>query len=314
VKKPEKDQEAASAKSAQVAKHIKQLWQVREEVQNPHDLLIQAKALLLCALPYKRTDAARITKQAQIGRDLTLSVTFATMSEAGLPYGADRALFAWIQTKAYPDGFVSFDSLREFLKAFELDEGGKNYKRFYERLERLKGMAVSIKVEGPTGTLLNNIFPVRAAYTPRNPEQMRQQVNHEVNEAAGQMLLIPTPKQYGFQLDERFMAYFRSNPVPMPLSLMKIFYDRPKAWDFAQIVLYRCFAAKSVSVIPWEDLIGMLGSEDTDHPRLKYTLNAVLKEVKLVYPNVPAEFLEGQQGLRVSPWRPETEGRPKRIR
>ena len=47
-----------------------------------------------------------------------------------LPFGADRALLGWIQTQAYTDGFIEFASLRAFLGAFGLSDGGVQYRRF----------------------------------------------------------------------------------------------------------------------------------------------------------------------------------------
>ena len=87
------------------------LWAAKEELgEGSTDLLLQAKALVLCALPYKRIAEQQLTRTAKLGRDTTLSVTFAAIGkDAVLPYGADRALLGWIQTRAYSEGFISFE-------------------------------------------------------------------------------------------------------------------------------------------------------------------------------------------------------------
>ena len=66
------------------------------------DRLVQAKALILCGLPYKRTSARSVDRQARTGARSSISVTFTAVNPAEpLPFGADRALLGWIQTLAY---------------------------------------------------------------------------------------------------------------------------------------------------------------------------------------------------------------------
>jgi hypothetical protein len=93
-------------------------------------------------------------------------------------------------------------------------------------------------------------------------------------------------------------------PLPLPLPLMRIFHGRPKAWDLAAFVTYRCYAASSPSVVPWEGLRQMLGSTDSNERQLRRTLAEDLAEIKAVLPDLPASFLPGRQGLAAGPWRP----------
>lgn len=276
------------------------LWDVREQVLEPHELLLQAKALVLCALPYRRVEDIRITRRAQIGKDAWIAVTFAAVGEgAELPFGADRALLGWIQTQAYHDGFIEFATLKEFLGAFGLSDGGLHYKRFRARVERLSTLSVTVQADLPDEILIKNIPPIREAFFPKTSKAARARLG---NEESGQLLMIP--ERYGFRLDPDFWAYLKANPVPLPLPLMRLFHAKPKAWDFTQFVLYRCYAAKSRSVVPWRAFYEQLGSSDKDHRRLKFTLKKILGEIQVVYPDLPATFLEGYKGLEVAPWKP----------
>lgn len=279
-----------------------ELWNLREEVLTAKDILIQAKALILCALPYKSIPERRLVKKAQIGRDVSVAVTFAAIGDASLPYGADRALFAWIQTRAYSNGFITFDRLNEFLKAFGLADDGRNYRLFHERLERLKNLSVSISVVTTDEELQLNTVPIKAAYTPRSSREVRYRL---AEETGSQLMLIP--QKYGFKLDPDFWSYLRANPVPMPLALMREFHAEPKAWDFCQFILYRCYAARHPSYVPWDAFQEQLASRDQNRRQLKYTLGKVLKRIKVIYPDLPANFLTGYQGLAVAPWRPPKE-------
>lgn len=281
------------------------LWSVQEGLREPQDLLLQAKALVLCALPYKRVLDPRITRKARIGKSTFLSVTFAAVGEgAVLPFGADRALFGWIQTRAYRDGFIAFETLKEFLTAFGLNDSGANYRLFKQRVDRLTHFAVSIETSTDDEEALLNITPVRSAYFPKSSRAARKRIS---TEDAGQLLLIP--EKYGFRLDPLFWEYLKANPVPLPLSLMRLFHNKPKGWDFAQFVLYRCYAARTKSVVPWTAFSEQLGSRDTNQRRLRATLVGFLRQMKVVYPNLSAEFLPSYGGLAVAPWAPPREGR-----
>ena len=280
--------------------HFDKLWLVREELLAPHDLILQAKALVLCALPYKRTKEIRVTRKARVGKRAWVSVTFAAVGDgAVLPYGADRAVLGWIQTRAFKNGFVEYDTLKEFFTDFHLNDSGANYQRFRQRVERLTHLAVSIEGQDEETGVVENLMPVKRAFFPKTSREARHRVKEE---EAGQLLMVP--QRYGFQLDPDFWTYLRTNPVPLPLPLMRLFHNKPKGWDFAQFCLWRCYAARSETMIPWEPFQAQLGSTDKNPKQLRYTLRRYLEQMKVVYPDLPAEFEMDGRGLRVSHWRP----------
>jgi hypothetical protein len=65
------------------------------------------------------------------------------------------------------------------------------------------------------------------------------------------------------------------------------------------------WAARSVAVVPWAELLGQMASQDRSHSRLKQRLGKVLRQILVVYPGFPVRFLAGFGGLRVEPCRPE---------
>ena len=96
------------------------------------ELILQAKALVLCGLPYKRIKANQITRRARVGKDSVLSVTFTAIGDGSvLPFGADRAVLGWIQTRAFQTGYVAYNTLTEFFRDFQLSPNGRNYRRHY---------------------------------------------------------------------------------------------------------------------------------------------------------------------------------------
>ena len=276
------------------------LCSVREEVEGPSPpRLVQAKALLLCALPCSQVPDRSVTRVAQIAPGSRLAVTFTSVDEeVPLPFGADRALLTWMQTQAYRDGFVSLRSLTGFFRAFNLHPSGSEYQRFRARLQRVASLAITIRLDTENESLRLRLHPLKCARTPKEFETTGQTL------PSAQVL---RRERFGFALDPDFWAYLRANPVPLPLPLMRRFHGRPKAWDLAAFVLYRSYVARTPSVVPWPDLMAQLGSRDTFPRRLKATLSAVLDEIRVVYPNLRTRFLPGFAGLEIQPWKPSSE-------
>ncbi len=281
-------------------RRLAELSKVRSALEHDSSLLLQAKALILCSLPYRRIAARSVTRSARLGRDAWLHVTFASVDE-GIPlaFGADRTLLGWIQTHAYRDGFVSFETLTEFFRAFGLSDGGREYARFRERLRRLESLAIRIRYETQSDIGSIQLRPILASFTPRAGRPIEDRPDQDL-----QLVILRIPGRYGFQLDPTFHEYLRENKVPLPLPLMRLFKNSPQAWDFASLVLYRSYAARTRSIIPWRALIDQLGTSDRSHRRLKLALGQVLEEIRVIYPNLPARFLYGKNGLQIDPWRP----------
>jgi hypothetical protein len=285
--------------SSQLAR-FHRLWEVREEVAEPHSRIVQAKALILCSLPYLRTAERSVLRTARISRTTRLSVTFTSIDEnVPVAFGADRALLGWIQTRGYDDGFVSFNSLTEFFRAFGLSQSGREYLRFRERLRRLESLSITVRLDTDEEAARVNLQPIKKSFTPRTSREARERL---AQETAPQLMLVKS--RYGFQLDPDFWEYLKANPVPLPLALMRLFHNRPKAWDLTAFVLYRSYAARTPSVVPWQELLNQMGSTDRYPHRLKATFTTVLDEIRVVYPTLGARFLRGFGGLQIEPWRP----------
>jgi hypothetical protein len=286
-----------------------ELLAARDEVASGNvERILQARALVLCALPYKRIANRSVTRTAEIGRyGATLQVTYTTIDEGvPLPFGADRALFGWIQTKAFGDGHVSFDSLTEFFDAFGIGKSGREYQIFKQRLTRLQSLALTVTVDAARESSRLHMHPLRGSFMPKDPAEAREVLDHE---ASRQLLLVRAAgdrSRYGFQLDPDFYRYLRQNPVPLPLPLMRVFVNRPKAWDFASIVLYRSYIAKAPRTLSFLELKNLLGAEDNHARRLKATYAGILEEIRAVYPDLPAYFLPRSQGLLLTPWKPDS--------
>ncbi len=263
------------------------------------ELLVQAKGLLLCTLPLKRTLETRLYRRAKVGERDEILVTFAAVdSRISLPFGADRALLAWIQTRAFRDGYVLFDSLNDFLECFHLNSSGANYARFRQRLERIANLTIQVRVTG-SDVDITNAPPLERAVFPGTPPALRQLVLPDCE--GGEKVL--RPGRYGLQLSRSFHRYLRESPIPLPLELLRRFHDKPMAWDLASLAVWRCYAASRASVVPWHSLVEHLGSHDRDRKHLRRSLCRILDQVRLLYPGFPVQLLPRYRGLAIQPWR-----------
>lgn len=244
----------------------------------------------MCTLPTQPTPLRSVTRTAWLGRGTRLQVTFTSVDE-GVPlaFGADRALLGWLQTRAFADGTVDLDTLTDYFRDFGLGASGREYRQFRLRLRRLESLAITISLVSAEAESRVRLHPLKRSFLPR-PIDGR--------EGAGAFL---ERKGYGFALDPDFWHHLRANPVPLPLRLMRRFHNRPQAWDFASFALYRTYAAKSPSVVPWADLLAQLGCEDRSPYRLRGSLARVLEEVRAFDPSFPGRLRPGLGGLWVAP-------------
>ncbi|HZF09195.1 MAG TPA: hypothetical protein VFE33_10425 [Thermoanaerobaculia bacterium] len=273
---------------------------------DPKSLLLAAKALVFCGFPYQRNSLTTIVREAHLGADTHLTVYLSTTEpNVPTPYGADRALLAWITTLTYDTGFVTFTSLTDFFDAFRLARSGVQYRRFEERLHRLLSFSLSLILRTPGGVSRLNMRPLQRAYTPRDGVEARRLLAEETR---SQLSLLPSDvKRYGILLDPAFLEYLRNNPVVLPLALMRRFHNRPLAWDAASYLLYRCWSARTPCVIPWKIVRRQLASVDQLDRRLALSLNRVADEIRADYPDFPVRIEPGSHDLLVAPFRPPRE-------
>ena len=235
------------------------LYAAREALSEAHDIIIQAKALVLCGLPYKRVASRSVSRRARVGARSSLTVTFTAVDPTQpLPFGADRALLGWIQTLAYRSPHIRFSSLTEFFRAFGLSDSGREYRVFHERLARLLGLSISVQLTSDEGARHLTMHPLKRSFIPTRDEAHHLLGSHLASQ------LVLTPRDYGFELDPDFYEYLRANPVPLPLPIMRAFHNSPKAWDFASLVLYRSYAARSSSVMIWPELLEQIAANADD--------------------------------------------------
>lgn len=292
-----------SARMAAQLARFKDLWDLRVEgVDALRERLIVPRELLLANLPWKRSKERFVVRRAPISPSTTLEIVYtSTTPGVDIPFGADRALLAYLSTLGARDGHVSFDSLTGFFKAFEVEPSGQQYRIFMERIARITGLSIAVRVLGASQEARVNVRILSRVFTPNDMKFARR-----VLEVEGRPLPVAIPQAYsrwGFELSPEYLEMLRDHPVPMPLALMRIFRAAPMAWDFTAWVLYRCHCARSIGrPIPLSRLREQLGTTEAVDRKLKSDLAGVLRQIKVVLPGFPAEFNRKHE-LQIAPFR-----------
>ena len=263
------------------------------------DLLFLSQALMFACFPYRKIAEQSFTKKIKIkGGVLRVTVT-AVKKGVALPYGKDRVVVACALTKARQKGrpAVTFEEIDSLLREFGEDYrqyGGADYERLRERLERLRNCAIVIEREGNRdGEKIEegqNSFIVAKYRMPsrkRGPRRLRA------------MTLEPDGDlSYAIQFGAEFWEDYKRYCVPMPVPLMQLFADEPKAWDIAQLVHWASYAAiqserlggTGRKIFTWQDMLHIMGSVDSNPRRLRQTIPSVLAEMRTVWPEMNATF------------------------
>ncbi len=79
-----------------------------------------AQALILCGMPYDKSDQIRITRTARVADGSIVSVTFMVAAKGGeMLYGSHRTLLHFLFDKVVRSNsrFISWETATEFLKA-----------------------------------------------------------------------------------------------------------------------------------------------------------------------------------------------------
>jgi hypothetical protein len=258
--------------------------------QDWKELLIAARAMVLCGLPYRKTDKKTLVKTSRLGSGQTLRVTYTAQGDYPLPFGKDRAVLAVITTAASRQNSprVRFDSAMAFLDAFGLTDSGTNFKNLGNSINRLKSFSCYISIDDGTYEQSNNGVVVKRAGTPSQLALDKEgdwQNNHPIHSDG-----------FYVELDPSFFQEIQEHGIPIPLDLMRRYANVPLAWDFITFINYRSKITNGPSRIALDALCMMLGSTDDNLRKIRMRLEEILHELSEVWPECNVHF-EGR-GLK----------------
>jgi hypothetical protein len=255
-----------------------------------------AQALILCGLPYGKTDQIRITRTARIADGSIVSVTFSVASKDGeMPYGSDRSLLHFLFNKAVRSNsrFVSWETATEFLKAMDISDGGKSYRDLRARFDRIRGLVISVERQTSASRQTETTPIIRRSHLPSSVDVYAS--------GLGQSLLPidRTSIVFGVELDEGFFEDLKRYHVPVPAVIIKATRNKSQMQDIMLFLHWRSYAAKKPSLIQWQHLRLQLWQDDATHRRIKVRFAEAIRALRVLWPELQAEALK--TGLLIGP-------------
>jgi hypothetical protein len=263
----------------------------RREERWPAGFALIAQSIILAALPLRRTDALKVTREARLGDGTLLTVTFGAMGKGvPLPFGADVTLLYFLLDRAISaeSPIIEWRHAAEYLRFLGVDtDAGKNFSDLRNRWRRILGLAVQVErraregYDEGLGMFLIEQYRLPSSITLR--DQRKQ-------------LSIPGI-EYGLKLHEIFWRDAMQHHVPVPKDLIRETRDDLFLQRLAIFLGWRCYAAAKApaqggpggSVIPWEDVRELTGSMDTNPRRIKSDVGRALKCISILWPELQAE-------------------------
>ncbi len=254
--------------------------------------LIQiAQALVLCGLPYRKTDKREIVRLSRAADGTQIRVTFYALGkdENGdpipMPYGSDRMElhFAIDQAIKRNDPFVPLGTGVEYMKAVGQARTGKNYKRLRDAHRRLSGLSIVVERFGKNAEDRGGLFVFEASHLPNSI-------------APG---VVPIDGQLGIKLSAPFFNEIINRHVPFPMDILLMLKLKPQMMDIVTFLHLRSFAANSESKISWQSLRAQLWQEDSNPRRIRSRFAQAIKLFKVAWPELNAFADSGH--LRIGP-------------
>lgn len=249
-----------------------------------------AQAMILCSLPHSATKETKITRRARLGDGSTLSVTFsATADGIGMPFGADRKLLFWLLDRAIRNDspFIPWSSAAEYQKEVGIEKGGRPNRQLRERFARVSGLVISISRKGSEARKLDTFPIISRSFLPNS-----------ISETHDDQASFPElGERYGVLLHEPLFADIKEHNTVMPRRLWLEIKGPTAVQDLVFWLFYRCYAAKTETVIPWSALREQFPSGDTNPYRLRQHARRAIKVLKVLWPE--AQVREVSNGIWV---------------
>jgi hypothetical protein len=263
MKRDRKDEDAKS--KARLAENLALVRIARDAGELDREVLQVAQSLILCSLPYRPTNAVRMSRKARLADGTTVMVTFtAAIDGTALPFGSDRTVLHFLFDKAIKSGkrFVSWETAKEFIDAMGMQKNGKNYADLRARFSRIRGLAISVVRSGPPGESSMVMPVIRRSHLPTS-------VDVRADAAGKKLLPLSEDVVFGVEIDEEFFSELKQNHVPVPSLILQTTRKQSQLQNLMLFLYWRCYAAMKESVIPWTSLHQQLWQEDKKASRIK---------------------------------------------
>lgn len=283
------ERKAALSKQAQ---RIGELMDDRNTGKLGDEVIKIAQAMLLCTLPYSATKESKIVRTARLGDGSTLTVTFSTgISDVPLPFGSDRKLLAWVFDRAINSASpnIAWESAWEYQKEMGLKRSGKNNKDLRDRFHRISGLNINIErkdgrsVTGKNFSIIDTYnLPASITGVRLHPDQRSLGLTAAPNSG---------PIPFGISINHTLFEDIQKHHVAVPRSLWKQSKGNSQVQDMVLWLYYRCYAAKTESVIPWSALSDQF-PQDKNPRRARQHAREAIAQLRLLWPGVRIEAID----------------------
>ena len=267
--------------------------------------VFMARELVQCTLPH--SDPGNIPAWTRRNGNRALAIKPGSNIDGvtyGYPYGTlPRLLLFWLVTEAcrtQSRKIALGTSLYGFMKKLGLnpDNGGKrgDTERFRDQMSRLFRCTIQLE---------ETIFQNGRAYGIDDGDmpitKHRVLLWHPKN--AGQIDLFESYVEIG----EDFFKVITANPVPYDMRVLKALKSSALGLDIYTWLNYRCFTAGKPSLVPWNSLMGQLGSNYKEVRNFITKVKPVLAKISVIQPNLVYKL--SNTGICVYPSRPSISSR-----
>ena len=249
-----------------------------------------AQAMLLCTLPYSATADNHITRTARLGDGSTLTVTFSTgIPDVPLPFGSDRKLLAWVFDRAInsESPVIAWESAWEYQKEIGLKRSGKNNKDLRERFHRISGLNINIERKDASGIAGKNFSIIDTYNLPPSITGKKFDPNQRTLGYAPETTELPSAP-FGISINQTLFHDIRKHHVAVPRSLWLQAKGNSQVQDMLLWLYYRCYAAKTESIIPWTALAEQF-PQDKNPRRSRQHAREAIAQLRLLWPGVRVE-------------------------
>jgi len=247
------------------------------------DVIKLAQAVMLCTLPYSSTDSTKIERRARLGEGDYLYVTFtAGIRGEQLPFGADRKLLAWILDRAIQSNspYIPWRSAYEFQKEIGQKKSGKNNRDLMQRFRRISGLVINIQRRN-SGTKADMLYKViESSYLPES-----------ITGKPDQNVLPALEDGFGIRLDPSLFSDIKDHNLTLPRKLWMYDCGPMRVHDMVLWLCWRCHAAMSESVIPWDSLADQF-DQDANPRRMKQHARKAITIIRTLWPSAVIQEIE----------------------
>jgi len=234
-------------------------------------------ALIFCPLPFRKPKANKVLRTARTASGEQIEVIYTATGKAQLPYGEDAFLLDLLVSEARRRGSpeVTFESLRDLMRFVGLSDGGADYRRLKERVDRLAGL--HIRVERKSSVRVN----IRVVDV-QNIEDVTNKRTQLLEGRGGQRRILP----YAFRFAPEFYADLMAFYTVIPFQILKAFAGSPIEYSIARWLYRRIINATKATLVPWSEIHAERGDADSNPWRIRGYTRRVVERLKVIWPEL----------------------------